>query len=236
MIECDVILKLLKDYEAVSGQPINFDKSSLQFGHKVPESQRVEIQNKLGITKLGAMGNYLGILESLGGSKTQIFGFLNERVNNKVNSWTVRFLTKGGKEVMINSVASTMPNHTMCCYRLPKTVIKKITGAISHFWWGSGNNKRGIHWFSWDKVCKSKEEGGLSFRDHQDFNTALLAKQLWRLIDKPDCLFSKVFKGRYFQNTDPLDPHRPYSPSYGWRSICSARSLVNKGLIKRVGT
>ena len=41
--ECDVILKLLKDYEAVSGQLINFDKSSLQFGHKVPDSQRVEI-------------------------------------------------------------------------------------------------------------------------------------------------------------------------------------------------
>ena len=70
----------------------------------------------------------------------------------------------------------------------------------------------------------------------QDFNTALLAKKLWRLIDKPDCLFSKVFKGRYFRNTDPLDPHRSYSPSYGWRTICSARSLVNKRLIKRVGT
>ena len=41
--EFDVILKLLKDYEAVSGQLINFDKSSLQFGHKVPDSQRVEI-------------------------------------------------------------------------------------------------------------------------------------------------------------------------------------------------
>ena len=64
----------------------------------------------------------------------------------------------------------------------------------------------------------------------------MLAKLLWRLIDKPDCLFSKVFKGRYFRNTDPLDPHRSYSPSYGWRSICSARSLVNKRLIKRVGT
>ena len=179
----------------MSGQLINFEKSCLQFGHKVPEDQRVEIKSKLGITKLGRMGNYLGIPESLRGSKTQIFGFLNEQVNNSVNSWTVRFLTTGGKEVMIKSVASSMPNHVMSCYRLPKTVIKKITGAIVHFWWSTGNNKIGIHWFSWDKVCKSKEEGGLSFRDLQDFNTALLPKQLWRLIDKPNCLFSKVFKG-----------------------------------------
>lgn len=142
MAECDIIFKLLKDYEAVSGQLINFDKSSLQFVHKVPDSQRVDIQIKLGITKLGGMGNYLGIPECLGGSKTQVFGFLNEKVNNKVNSWTVRFLTKGGKEVMINSVASAMPNHVMSCYRLPKAVIRKITGAIAHFWWSSGGNKK----------------------------------------------------------------------------------------------
>ena len=148
MAECDVIHKLVKDYEAVSGQLINFDKSSLQFGHKVPDSQRVDIQNKLGIKKLGGMRNYLGIPESLGGSKTQVFGFLNERVNNKVNSWTVRLLTKGGKEVMINSVVSAMPNHVMSCYRLPNAVIRKITGAFSHFWWSSGGNKRGIHWLS----------------------------------------------------------------------------------------
>ena len=98
---------------------------------------------------------------------------MNERVNQKVNSWTVRFLTKGGKEVMINSVALAMTNHVMSCYKLPKMVTKKITGAIAHFWWSSGKNKRGTHWFSWDKVCKSKEKGRLSFHDLQDFNTAL---------------------------------------------------------------
>ena len=67
--ECGVILKLLKDYEAVSGQQINFQKSSVQFGHKVPDNIRLEIHNILGITNLGGMSNYLGILECLGGPK-----------------------------------------------------------------------------------------------------------------------------------------------------------------------
>ena len=138
----------------------------------------MDIHNLLGITNLGDMGNYLGIPESLGGSKIQIFGFLNERVHNKVNSWTVRFLTKGGKEVLIKSAASPMPTFVMSCYRLPKGVTKKITSTLAHFWWSSGNNKKGIHWYSWDKVCIHKEDGGLSFRDLQDFNMALLAKQL----------------------------------------------------------
>ena len=83
--ECGIILKLLKEYEAASGQQINFQKSSVQFGHKVPYNIRADIHNILGITSVGGMSNYLGIPESLGGSKIQIFGYLNDRVNNKVN-------------------------------------------------------------------------------------------------------------------------------------------------------
>ena len=61
-------------------------------------------------------------------------------------------------------------------------------------------------------------------------------KQLWRLIEKPNTIFSRVLKGRYYRNVSPLEPICPNSPSYGWWSIVSARSLVSKGLIKRVET
>ena len=144
----------------MSGQQINFQKSSVQFGHKVQDNIRLDIHNILGTNNLGGMRTYLGIPESLGGSKIQIFGFLNERVNNKVNGWTVRFLTRGGKKVLIKSVASPMPTHVMSCFRLPKGVTKKITSTLSHFWWGGSGKKKGIHWLSWDKVCAHKEEGG----------------------------------------------------------------------------
>ena len=33
--ECHTILRILKEYEVVSGQMINFQKSSIQFGHKI---------------------------------------------------------------------------------------------------------------------------------------------------------------------------------------------------------
>ena len=100
----------------------------------------------------------------------------------------------------------------------------------------SGGNTRGMHWKSWDKLCSSKDDGGLGFKDLTDFNTAMFGKQFWRLIDKPNTLFSCVFKGMYFRNASPLEPIRSYSSSYGWRSIVSARSLVSKRLIKRVGS
>ena len=138
--------------------------------------------------------------------------------------------------MIIKSVVTVLPNHVMSVYRLPKATAKKLTSAVAQFWWSPGGSTRGLHWKSWDKVCVSKEEGGLGFKDITDFNTTMLGKQLWRLIEKPNNLFSRVFKGRYYRNASPLEPIRSYSPSYGWRSITSARSLVSKGLIKRVGS
>jgi len=43
--QCGVILEILKQYEAVSGQQINFSKSSIQFGHKVDDSLKAEIKS-----------------------------------------------------------------------------------------------------------------------------------------------------------------------------------------------
>lgn len=59
----------------VSGHQINFQKSSLQFGHKIEENIRQELRDTLGIQNVGEMRSYLGIPERLGGPKTQFFLF-----------------------------------------------------------------------------------------------------------------------------------------------------------------
>ena len=95
--ECNTILRILKEYEVVSGQLINFDKSSIQFGHKIEESARHELRDILGIQNIGGMRSYLGLPENLGGSKIQDFSFVEDRLNNRVNGWTFRFFHKKRK-------------------------------------------------------------------------------------------------------------------------------------------
>ncbi|XP_010501979.1 PREDICTED: uncharacterized protein LOC104779321 [Camelina sativa] len=202
--QCEIVLGILRQYERVSGQQINFQKSSVQFGHTVDADLRDELKG--------------------------------DRLQKRTGGWPARLLSRGGKEVMIKSVATAVPTFVMSCFRLPKTVTRKLTRVISNFWWSSSGETRGLHWIAWDKLCVDKIDGGLGFRCLDDFNTALLAKQLWRLITAPESLFAKVFKGRYYRHSNPLDPTKSYSPSYGWRSMISVRSLVNKGLIKRVGS
>ena len=148
-----------------------------------------------------------------------------------VNGWTFKFFTKKEKEVIIKSVVTALPNHVMSCYRLPKTITKKLTSAVTKFWWSSGGSANIMHWKLWDKLCI---KGGLDSKDLIYFNTVMFGKQFWRLIEKSNTLFSGVFKERYFRKASPLEPIRSYSLSYGWQSMVSDRSLVSKWQIKRV--
>jgi hypothetical protein len=81
----------------------------------------------------------------------------------------------------------------------------------------------------------AKKEGGLGFRDLECFNTALLAKQGWRLLQNPDSLVAKILKEKYFPNGSFLDSFLSKRPSYIWRSIWNAKPLIQEGMVWRVG-
>lgn len=81
----------------------------------------------------------------------------------------------------------------------------------------------------------SKEEGGLGFRDLKAFNLALLAKQGWQLQTCQNTLLYKVYKARYFPHGDFITAELGNCPSFAWRSIFSAQSIVRKGYRWQVG-
>ena len=62
------------------------------------------------------------------------------------------------------------------------------------------------------------------------FNLALLAKQLWRLVQFPDSLVARVLRGRYYRMSSPLRLHSVSVPSYVWSSISAARKLLLLGI------
>lgn len=75
----------------------------------------------------------------------------------------------------------------------------------------------------------SKDEGGIGMRDLRSFNTALLAKQVWRLATNPDSFLGKFLKGKYFPRTSVWEAKSGPNSSFTWRSILSARDLVVDG-------
>jgi hypothetical protein len=108
---------------------------------------------------------------------------------------------------------------------------------LNSVWWGhSSNNGCGLHWLSWERLTVSKDYGGMRFKNLQAFNLAMLGKQAWNLVTKPNTLITKMFKARYFPNCDFFEASIGHNPSYVWRSIWSSKSVIKGGSRWSIGT
>lgn len=67
------------------------------------------------------------------------------------------------------------------------------------------------------------------------FNLAMLAKQGWRIISNPHSLIARLYKAVYFPNSNFLNADLGDAPSFSWRSIISARHILQAGLLWKIG-
>ncbi|KAM2524302.1 hypothetical protein PS1_031040 [Malus domestica] len=117
----------------------------------------------------------------------------------------------------------------MNLFKFPSTLCNELDDLISKFWWGQNEGENRIHWVSKEILCRSKQEGGLGLRCFTDFNDALLAKQCWRLLSKPNSLWAMVLKARYFPNCSFLDAKRGGRASWAWSSLLVGRDIILGG-------
>ncbi|XP_024172006.1 uncharacterized protein LOC112178017 [Rosa chinensis] len=226
---------IFQKYEHMSGQQINYEKSCISFSKNVPRWKQDDLARVLGVTRVDKHDKYLGLPTELSYSKDEAFWYLVDRVRTRTQGWRNKTLSTAGKEVLIKAVVQSIPTYVMSCFELPKHLCDEMHRLMARFWWGEFGEERKIHWVAWDKLCAPKKEGGLGFRDMHLFNTALLAKQGWRLICRLDSLLAQVFKARYFPNTDFMHAVLHKGASFSWRSIMKGRDLLKKGLRFQVG-
>ncbi|KAK4381987.1 hypothetical protein Sango_2916000 [Sesamum angolense] len=215
------IKEILEIYRMASGQEINFQKSSVAFSKNCCEEAKRAIVLELEIPTENKMELYLGLPSRAARSKKELFSSIRDKVWKRINGWNEKILSQAGKEVLIKSVIQSIPTYAMGCFKLPVTLLREIQSLISNFWWHNrGQNK--IHWISWQRLCDSKLQGGIGFRQLHMFNLAMLAKQLWRIHCFPDRLLSQVLKARYFPHGNMFEASLSRRPSYTWRSLMAA--------------
>lgn len=74
----------------------------------------------------------------------------------------------------------------------------------------------------------------MGFKELQKFNDAMLAKQIWQLLDNKTSLFHRFFKAKFFPNGSILDA-KEGNGSFAWKSILKGREVIKKGVQWRVG-
>lgn len=228
--------RILQIYEEASDQSINYAKSEVSFSRSVEQGVQQSLAEALSVRAALGTEKYLGVPSLIGRSKKNTFAYVKDRVWKHISSWNGRSLTKAGKEVMIKSVLQSIPSYVMGTYLLPPSVYDEIQKMMNSYWWGAnGSSTGGIRWMSWERLSKSKAEGGMGFRRLHAFNLAMLGKQAWKLVTQPDSLVAKVLKARYFPTGSFLNAKLGHNPSYTWQSLHSTQDLLKLGCRWRVG-
>jgi hypothetical protein len=85
-------------------------------------------------------------------------------------------------------------------------------------------------------MCIPNKKGGMGFRDLHTFNMAMLAKQSWRLISKPETLCAKILKAKYYPHCSLLNAGPKKGSSYTWQSILAGLRTFKRGHVWRIGS
>lgn len=123
---------------------------------------------------------YLGVPLVSTAMKKDHLKRLIERIIARITSWIAKNLSYVGRLQLINSVLRSL----LWCYIfiLPKFVVYGTDKRFRSFLrlrTGEGGRKIIV---AWDKVCRSKNEGGLGIKEVMSWNKAAVEKQVWYLV------------------------------------------------------
>lgn len=163
--EADHVIDLLQIFERSSGQKINKEKSSIFFSRNTDQGVKEVICSMLQFKEADANTTYLGLPNTIGRNKSMVLGFLKEIMQERVQGWDKNCLSRGGKELMLKSVAQALPNYAMSMFFLPQQLCVDLERIMYKYWWKGSNGNKGVHWMQWDRMCTKKSEGGIGFRN-----------------------------------------------------------------------
>lgn len=140
---------------------------------------------------------YLGLPVGANARKFSTWEPVLERISAKLNSWGNKYISLGGRIVLLNSVLNSIPIFYLSFSKMPVNVNKKVEGIQRRFLWAGVEDRKKICWVKWSKVCQPRSKGGLGVRDIKLVNISLLAKWKWRLLDDDPALWKEVLEEKY---------------------------------------
>ncbi|XP_043695616.1 uncharacterized protein LOC122646186 [Telopea speciosissima] len=221
---------ILSTYCKASGQSINLSKSCLTFTPNTHQKLNRWFSCIMKIPYGSGPKKYLGLLIDFSISKASLFKDITSKIDGRIQGWKSKLLSHAGKEVLLKFVFFSMGNYAGMHFKLPASHHLYVKKSAANFFWGDKEGRPKVHWVPWDRMCLSKEKGGLGFRDPTLHNQALLSRTAHRIWSDPGCLFSRFMKAIYFPNIDFLKSKAGNDPSWGWRSILLGKDVLLDGL------
>lgn len=141
---------------------------------------------------------YLGMSLHWKKPTKEMWSMLIQKIQLKLDGWKGKFLSMGGRIIMINSVLSRCaPLFSFSIYKVPKWVINAIDKIRRQFLWSGVDNPNRKSFISWSSVIIHKDFGGMGILDLEQMNIALLSKWVWRFFSEDDTIWKKLIMFKY---------------------------------------
>ena len=116
---------------------------------------------------------------------------------------------------------------------IPKGILSKIRKLCFSFLWTASKKTEGIALVKWKTLDKPKKLGDRGIKNLDLFTKALATKTLWRLLQNPEKLWSKVIVAKYCPDNSILDwirtPNKTFkNGSIGWKAMVMDFTLFGK--------
>nr|XP_016435378.1 PREDICTED: uncharacterized protein LOC107761647 [Nicotiana tabacum] len=167
-ISLQLVMEVLRAYEAAYGQLVNKSKSSIYMHHSASMEVITKVERITGIDRQEFPFTYLGCLIFYARRKMDYYKGLITKVMDKMQTWKGKLLSIGGRAVLIFHVLQSMPIHLLSAVNPPNNVINKLHKIFAQFFWSSSIGGSSRHWGSWNNLCMPCDEGGIDFRSLHD--------------------------------------------------------------------
>jgi hypothetical protein len=163
-------LKFVLDrYERGTAQLVSMGKCSVLYGDLCPPEVQSELKNILKYETNCFEEKYLVLPVPEGKMKSGKFKFTKEKFSKHASDWSEKYMCSGAKEILIKSVLQSISTYAMGVFKFLAGLTDDLMHIIRNFLWGDEEDRRRMHWMSWEKMAQRKSHGGMGFRDLRVF-------------------------------------------------------------------
>jgi hypothetical protein len=144
-----------------SGLTLNPSKTSVLF-EGLLEAELLPFKRLLpfSFNSLAGGFKYLGYHLKTGVQRVSDWDWIITKLSKKVGTWCNRWLSLGGRLILIKSVLEAQPVYWMALESLPSSVISRIRRVIFHFLWNGLSANTHYHLCRWEVLARPKKLGG----------------------------------------------------------------------------
>lgn len=155
---------LLYMFELMSGLKVNFQKSEiLTVGG---DDNVVNMYADLFRCEVGSFPiKYLGMPVSYTNLRNSDREFIVTKYLKKFEAWIGNAASMGRRLTLLDSVVTQLSLYHMSMWLMNKTFIEHLDKYRRKFFWQGCNKKRRYHLVRWDRICRSRDKGGLAVKD-----------------------------------------------------------------------